>query len=114
MKIIKMIKKIVLAGMLVGVVIPQAYSQQTYTREPFLSQENATEVFNSTLPSESTQELPIVSGSREQLRAAPPGFEGNPLGLPVIDGLLIIVILASIYCVTGKILNEKRNVKNEK
>ena len=109
-KIIKII--IVCAGMMLFCIHPSTQAQEEY-RDPFTNSKE--EVFDKTLPSESTQ---ATTSAGQQLKSAP-SQGGNPLGIgepvPLEDALWLLSVAAILYGVTRrkKINEEEKMIERE-
>ena len=107
MKAKKIINTIIVCTGVFLFCIHSSAQAQEECREPFTNSKE--EVFDKTLPSESSQTI----SAGQSLKAAPPGQEGNPLGVepvPVEDIWWIVLIAALLYgVVKGKEIRKKES-----
>ena len=103
MKAKKILKAIIVCTWILLFCIPPSTLAQEKYREPFTN--NSEEVFNNTLPSESS---PTTSAGRTL--KAPPSQGGNPLGVeaPAKDASWALMVAALLYGLYKRRKIEKR------
>ena len=105
MKAKKILKAIIVCTWILLFCIPPSTLAQEKYREPFTN--NSEEVFNNTLPSESSQ-----TTSAGKALKAPPSQGGNPLGVepaPVKDSTWMLLVAGLLY---GVIRKQRMSIKN--